>query len=119
VRAGTVVEPSSSILAPIQQVMPSSRLVADKRNRPSSVAIRTFAKTGSVLRGDTARETILSPRARFSCSTDTFMIAVLSLVGVRIVDRHISLFSRSMNGGKEKNWFKNKFLAQLYFTTNF
>jgi hypothetical protein len=47
------------------------------------------------------------------------MIAVLSLVGVRIVDRHISLFSRSMNGGKEKNWFKNKFLAQLYFTTNF
>ena len=73
VRAGTVVEPSSSILAPIQQVMPSSRLVADRRSRPSSLAIRTFESTGSVLRGETARETVLNPRARLSCKTATFI----------------------------------------------
>ena len=73
VRAGTVVEPSSSILAPIQQVMPSSRLVADRRRRPSSVATRTFESTGRVLRGETARETMLRLCARFSCRTETFM----------------------------------------------
>ena len=73
VRAGTVVEPSSSILAPIQQVMPSSRLVADRRIRPSSLAIRTFESTGRVLRGETARETVLNPRARLSCKMVTFM----------------------------------------------
>ena len=61
VRAGTVVEPSSWILAPIQQVMPSSRLVAERRSRPSSVATSTLASTGSVLRGETARETMLKP----------------------------------------------------------
>ena len=66
-------EPSSSILAPIQVVIPNSRLVADKRKRPSSDAIKTFAKTGNVLRGETARETIPKPWAIFSCNTDIFM----------------------------------------------
>ena len=73
VRAGTVVEPSSSILAPIQQVMPSSRLVAERRKRPSSLATSTLESTGSVLRGETARETMLSPWDRLSCKTVTFM----------------------------------------------
>jgi hypothetical protein len=68
-----VVEPSCSIFAPIQQVMPSSRLVAESRSRPSSVAISTFESTGRVLRGETARETRLNPRARLSCKTVTFI----------------------------------------------
>ena len=57
VRDGTVVEPSCSMRAGIQQVMPISRLVAESRRRPSSVAISTLASTGRVLRGETARET--------------------------------------------------------------
>jgi hypothetical protein len=76
-RAGTVVEPSSSILAPIQQVIPNSRLVAERRSRPSSVATSTFDKTGKVLLGDTALDTIFSPWARVSCRTETFMFEVL------------------------------------------
>src|SRR3990172_2758876 len=75
VRAGTVVEPSSSTFAPIQQLIPTSRLVAESRRRPSSVATRTFASTGSVLRGLTARETMFRPCAKFSCKTETFMDA--------------------------------------------
>ena len=86
VRAGTVVEPSSWILAPIQQVMPSSRLVAERRKRPSSVATNTLASTGRVLRVDTARETMLRPWARFSCRTDTFIVGTLrDLVAVNRV----------------------------------
>jgi hypothetical protein len=52
--------------AGIQQVIPNSKLVADRRKRPSSVATKMFDKTGSVVRGETARETILNPRAKFS-----------------------------------------------------
>jgi len=52
--------------AGIQQVMPNSKLVAESRKRPSSVAIKMFDKTGNVLREETARETVLRPRARFS-----------------------------------------------------
>jgi hypothetical protein len=75
VLAGTVVDPSSRIFAPIQQVIPNSRFVAERLRRPSSVAINTFPKTGRVLRGETARETMLKPWARFSCNTDTFIDA--------------------------------------------
>ena len=53
IRAGIVTLPSSSISAPIQHVIPNSKLVADRRNRPSSVAIKILLSTGSVLRGDT------------------------------------------------------------------
>ena len=63
VRAGTVMEPSSVIWQGIQQVMPSSRLVALRRRRPSSVASSTLPSTGKVVRGATARETMLRPRA--------------------------------------------------------
>ena len=77
VRAGTVVDPSSSIFAPIQQVMPNSRLVAESLKRPSSVATRMFDRTGRVLRGDTARDTILNPWARFSCRTVIFIFNFL------------------------------------------
>ena len=73
VRAGTVVEPSCSMRAVIQHVMPSSRLVAESRKRPSSEATRMFDRTGSVDRGDTARETMPRPWARFSCKTVTFI----------------------------------------------
>ncbi len=77
VRAGAVVEPSCSMRAGIQQVIPISKLVAESRRRPSSVAINTLASTGNVLRGETARETMLNPRARFSCRTVTFMAGPL------------------------------------------
>jgi hypothetical protein len=73
VRAGTVVDPSSLIFAPIQQVIPSSRLVAERRSWPFSAAKSTFPRTGSVLRGATARETMLRPRAKFSCRQETFI----------------------------------------------
>jgi len=68
-RAGIVVAPSSSIFAPIQVLMEMSRSVAERRNRPPSVAIRTFEVMGSVDRAATARPTIASPRWRFSCRT--------------------------------------------------
>src|SRR5690606_15786854 len=73
VLAGTVIAPSSSIFALIQQEIPNSRLVAERRIRPSSVAINTFASTARVLRGETARETVLKPCANSCCETDAFM----------------------------------------------
>ncbi len=66
-RAGTVIEPSSSTLAPIQQVTPISRLVAASRSWLSRASSMMLASTGMVLRDDTARPTIASPFARFSC----------------------------------------------------
>src|SRR3990170_2574306 len=75
VAAGAVVEPSSSTLAPIQQVIPISRLVAERRRRPPSVASRILLSTGSVLRREAARLTTPRPRARFSCRQETFIAA--------------------------------------------
>ncbi len=66
VRAGTVVAPSSSTFAPIQQVMPISRLVAESFKRPWSVASRMLLSTGNVERVATARPTTDKPLARFS-----------------------------------------------------
>ena len=66
-RAGTVTDPSSSTLPPIQVVMAISRLVAVSLMRPSSVVMRTFCVTGSVLRVATARPTVLRALLRFSC----------------------------------------------------
>ncbi len=76
-RAGTVMLPSSSICAPIQQVIPSSRLVAEMRRRPSSVAIRMLLRTGRVLRGDTALDTTPSPWANCACDTVSFIVRTL------------------------------------------
>src|SRR3990170_1246737 len=76
VLAGTVVAPSSATLAPIQQVIPNSRLVADSRKRPSSVATKTLPSTGRVLRGEMARATMLRPLDRFSCRTESYMWGV-------------------------------------------
>src|SRR6187200_1098112 len=52
--------------------MPISRLVAVSFSPASSVLSSTFARTGRVLRLLTARLTTDSPRARFSCMTDSF-----------------------------------------------
>src|SRR3990172_7421431 len=84
VRAGTVVAPGSSILAPIQHVIPNSRLVADRRSRPSSVAISTFPRTGKVLRGATALATLPRARDRFSWRQETFI--VYEPLGDRLAD---------------------------------
>ena len=70
--AGTVVDPSTSILPGTQTVIPISRFVAVSLRPASSVRSSTFARTGSVLRVDTARLTTASPRARFSCMTESF-----------------------------------------------
>ncbi len=64
--AGMVVDPSSSTLAPIQQLMPISRLVAARRSWPSLASSKMLPKTGNVLRDETARLTIDRPLARFS-----------------------------------------------------
>src|SRR5687768_6718498 len=71
-RAGTVSVPSLSILPGTQAVIPISRLVAVSLRPASSVRNRTFASTGSVLRLLTARLTVCSPRARFSCIRESF-----------------------------------------------
>ncbi len=73
VRAGTVVAPLSCTVAPIQQVMTISRLVAESFRRPLSTASSTLPNTGSVDRGLTARPTMLNPLARLSCRQEIFM----------------------------------------------
>src|SRR4029077_7712647 len=57
--------------------MPISRLVAVSLSPASSVLSRTLARTGSVLRFETARLTTDRPRARFSCMTESFTSASL------------------------------------------
>src|SRR5512143_1088282 len=52
--------------------MPISRFVAVSLRPASSVRSRTFASTGRVLRLETARDTTVRPRARFSCMTESF-----------------------------------------------
>ena len=65
-RAGTVMAPSSSILAPIQQLMAISRLVATSLRRDRSAAKRTLLVMGSVVLAAAARPTMPSPRFSFS-----------------------------------------------------
>jgi hypothetical protein len=77
--------------------MPKSRLVAERRSRPSSVATSTFDSTGRVLRGETALETMLKPWASFSCSTETFIRADLSLVDfTRVYNEWLKISSLSL-----------------------
>src|SRR5439155_17350506 len=71
-RAGTVVAPSVSTLPGTQWTSPISRFVVVSRRPPSSVLSRTLARTGRVLRLETARLTTARPRARFSCMTESF-----------------------------------------------
>jgi len=65
-RAGTVIEPSSSIWAPIHVLMAISRFVADSLSRDWSVEIRTFCVIGKVVRVATALPTMERPGLRFS-----------------------------------------------------
>src|SRR5690242_13282734 len=71
-RDGLVVPPSSWMLAGTQQVMPISRLVAERRRRPFSAASRILERIGSVLRVETAWLTVESPRARSCCLQVSF-----------------------------------------------
>ena len=71
--AGTVMDPSSSTMAPIQVVMAISRLVADSFSIDWSVAIRTFCVMGRVVRVATALPTVARPLLRFSCKHDTLI----------------------------------------------
>ena len=84
-RAGTVTDPSSSTIAPIQVVMAISRLVAESRSIPWSAESSTFWVTGRVARVATARPTTPRPRLRFSCKheiSSTFTLTLtLSLEG--------------------------------------
>ncbi len=73
VRAGTAMAPSSSTLAPTEQVMAISRFVELRRRRPSSVDTSTLLRMGSDIRELTARPAMLSPRARFSCRHETLI----------------------------------------------
>jgi hypothetical protein len=69
-----VISPSSLILPGTQQLIPISRLVAVSFRPPSCVLSSTLASTGNVARLLTARLTTPSPRARFSCMTETFIV---------------------------------------------
>jgi hypothetical protein len=71
--AGTVIAPSFSTLAPIQQLMAISRFVADSLRRESSVAMRTLFVIGKVVLVATALPTILRPLIRFSWRHDNFI----------------------------------------------
>ncbi len=71
--AGTVISPSSATFPGTQQLIPISRLVAVSFSPEFSVLRSTLASTGSVARLLTARLTVWSPRARFSCITETFI----------------------------------------------
>ncbi len=73
-RAGTVIVPSSSTLAPIQQLIAISRLVATSLRRDWSVAKRMLLVMGRVVLVATALPTRLSPRFKFSCRHDSFMV---------------------------------------------
>ena len=64
--AGSVVDPPSWTFAPIQQVIPISRLVADNLSPDLSVERSTLPNTGRVLLEATARPTILKPLVMFS-----------------------------------------------------
>ena len=87
-RAGTVIAPSSSTLAPIQQLIPISRFVAARRNWLSFASNKILPNTGIVLREETARLTTDRPLARFSCrqltrtGTSLFMAAKIRLLAV-------------------------------------
>ena len=70
-RAGTVMDPSSSTMAPIQVVIAISRFVADSLNIDWSMLSSTFWVTGSVALVATARPTVANPRLRFSCKHDS------------------------------------------------
>src|SRR5437773_2086469 len=89
-RAGTVVLPSSSTVAGTVTLIVRSRLVAVTRSPSSTVSSRTLLSTGSVDRGDTARET--SPRAepRAAGETEAFM-EVDSFDSVAVVTRRLLL----------------------------
>ena len=71
--AGTVISPSPSTLPGTHELMPISRFVAVSLRPASCVFSKTLARTGSVARLLTARLTVWSPRARFSCITEMFM----------------------------------------------
>ena len=85
--AGTVIAPSASILPGTQYVIPISRFVAVSLRPASSVLRRTLARTGRVLRDETARLATARPRARFSCMTDSFTWAPPDDSGRRWVAR--------------------------------
>ena len=72
-RAGTVMLPCSSTLAPTQQVVAISRFVATSFRRDSSATRSIFWATGNVDRTATDRPTIPRPRLRFSCRHETLM----------------------------------------------
>src|SRR6266576_6620443 len=74
--------------------MPISRFVAVSLRPASSVLSRTLARTGSVLRLDTARLTTDRPRARFSCMTESFTLG--SLHAASMVGPHRAAGSGSM-----------------------
>ena len=77
--AGNTVVPSCWICASIQTWMPISRLVAETRSRPPSVATRIPERMGTVLRSSTAFLTTLSACAKSSCLQVSFNAGVSSL----------------------------------------
>ena len=67
-------DPSSSIIAPVQVVIATSRYVAHSFSIDWSTLSNTFWVTGSVALVATARPTTASPRLRFSCKHDIFIV---------------------------------------------
>ena len=70
-RAGTVMVPSPSTIAPTHVVMAISRFVAARVNWAPSVVISTFCVIGSVVRVATALPTVANPLAKFSCKQES------------------------------------------------
>lgn len=72
--AGTVIAPSSSTLAPIQQLIAISRLVVTNFKRDWSVTSMTLLVIGKVVLVATALPTMLNPRFRLSWRHDSLIL---------------------------------------------
>ena len=67
-RAGTVARPGSTTWATTHACMATSRLVAESLSIPSWVSIRTWVRTGIVVRPPAARPMVANPALSVSCA---------------------------------------------------
>src|SRR5579884_1411382 len=94
--------------------MPTSRLVAERRMRSPSVAIRMLARMGRVLRVETAWLTVESPLAR-SCCLHVIFTALVSSTDARAAydpvrhARPFSLYAPAGPRGRAGGWASARF----------
>ena len=99
-------------------MIPISRLVAVSLSPASSVLSRTLARTGRVLRLETARLTTDRPRARFSCMTESFTSGSLHTrrrVGPRVAAGRPAVGSpRAGPAVRDRAWSGRGYLPSIF-----